>query len=100
MIGPPDEELHSVGDGLHWQESYYFNWGDPDGKSFGLSRIGYRFGEKQIDGLVLTWRDGRPEFVYPAVNLALRGEPAKIRSSEGLKARGLVYRMVEPLSKC
>lgn len=59
MILPADEQLHLPGPDAHWQESYYFNWADPEGRAFGLARIGYRSAEQQIDGLLLTMRDGR-----------------------------------------
>lgn len=99
MIEAKDEALHPVGPGAHWQESLYFNWADPARRAFGLTRIGYRFSENQIDGLVLTIRDGRPEFVYPAVNLK-GGRPWADHTPErGLRARGLVYRMEEPLRR-
>lgn len=99
MFTPQDEEIHPVGSDTHWQESWYFNWAASDGRSFGLSRIGYRFNQRQMDGLVLTLRDGKPEFIYPAVNLPLRGDVSNIRASSGLKTGGLTYRMVEPFRK-
>jgi len=99
MVVPADEELHAVGDDPHWQESYYFCWADPHHDAFGLTRIGFRFGEQRIDGLVLALRGGRPEFVYPAVNLRHTGAWTDQSARAGLHARGLRYRMVEPLSR-
>ncbi|MEW6775418.1 MAG: hypothetical protein AB1405_03950 [Bdellovibrionota bacterium] len=98
MILPSDEELHPIGPEKHWQESYYFNWADPDGKEFGLTRIGYRFSEKQIDALVLTMRDGEPEFMYPGVNLPHKGK-WNFKAGAGLRGGRLSYKMIEPLSK-
>ncbi|MCA9772309.1 MAG: hypothetical protein KC466_07860 [Myxococcales bacterium] len=99
MIEAKDEALHPLGAGAHWQESFYFNWADPARRAFGLTRIGYRFTDNQIDGLVLTIRDGRPEFVYPAVNLKGGGPWSDHTPKSGLRARGLVYRMEEPLGR-
>ncbi len=99
MFEPKDEELHPAGREEHWQESWYFNWASGDGRSFGLSRIGYRFHQKQIDGLVLTLRDGKPEYIYPAVNRPLKDKPEHITARDGLKAMGLTYRLLEPFSR-
>ncbi|RLB41574.1 MAG: hypothetical protein DRH30_06545 [Deltaproteobacteria bacterium] len=99
MINANDEDLHPVGDGGHWQESYYFNWADPAHDAFGLTRIGYRFGQDRIDGLVLTIHDGRPEFVYPAVNLKGGAPWTDHTAAGGLRAKELVYRMEEPLER-
>ena len=38
MIVAADEQLHEPGADEHWQESYYFNWADREGRSFGLAR--------------------------------------------------------------
>ena len=99
MIAPADEELHPIGDAPHWQESYYFNWSDPHHDAFGLTRIGFRFGDDQMDGLVLTMRDGLPEFAYPAVNLRHTGAWTDQRAKPGLRTRALRYEMVEPLAR-
>lgn len=94
-----DEELHEVGPDQHWQESYYFNWADPSHDVFGLTRIGLRFHEQRVDGLVLTIRDGKPEYVYPAVNLRQRGPWSEHSADGGLRARSLKYTMEEPLRR-
>ena len=97
MIHPQDEELHDIGPGKYWQESFYFNWADPGHACFGVARIGYRFHENQIDGLVFTIRDGRPDFAYPAVNLRHRGDWKDLKVKNELSARGLKFLMQEPL---
>lgn len=97
MIEPQDEDPHPVGPGKHWQESWYFNWADPHGKSFGLSRIGFRYNENRIDGLVLTLRDGRPEYIYPGVSLRPSGGWQHRQASQGIEAGRLTYRAEEPL---
>lgn len=94
-----DEELHPVGADPHWQESFYFNWADPRGEAFGLARIGYRFNEQRVDGVLLTMRKGRPEYVYAPVNLRLDTDPTQLRASEGFRSRGLCFRMEEPLRR-
>ncbi len=99
MFDARDEEIHPAGQEEFWQESWYFNWASGDGRSFGLSRIGYRFHQKQIDGLVLTLRDGKPEYIYPAVNRPFSGSVGGIQAQNGLRAAGLTYRMIEPFRK-
>jgi len=96
MFEAKDEEIHPAGDGEFWQESWYFNWADPGSRTLGLSRIGLRFRQKQIDGLVLTLRDGKPEFIYPAVNLRFDDRTLSQRAAGGIRAAGLTYRMIEP----
>lgn len=103
MIKPEDEEQHPVGEGAHWQESWYFNWADTRHDVFGLTRIGFNFRRRRIDGLVLTIRGGRPEYAYPGVNIRYRGDwadqTAAGGAAGGLRARGLTYRAEEPLKR-
>lgn len=99
MIEPIDEELHPVGEGERWQESWYFNWADPRHNVFGLTRIGFLFRQRLIDGLVLTIRNGMPEYAYPAVNIRYNGDWGEQTAAGGLHARGLAYRAEEPLKK-
>ena len=94
-----DEELHEIGPDRHWQESYYFNWADPNHDVFGLTRIGLRFHEQRVDGLILTIRNGKPEYVYPAVNLRQRNPWNEHSAEGGLQARNLMYVMEEPLRR-
>jgi len=98
-IEPLDEELHAIGEGENWQESWYFNWADERHNVFGLTRIGYRFRQKQIDGLILTIRNGNPEYLYPAVKLPYHGDWAEITAKDGLRAKNLVLKTKEPLKK-
>lgn len=95
MILPADEELHCVGPGRYWQESWYFNWAD--GESFGLARLGYRLNERRIDALVLTIRDGEPELIYPGVGL--RDGGGERDAARGLRGGRLVVTMLEPLRR-
>ncbi len=99
MFTAVDEQLHEPSGDPHWQESYYFNWAEPDGRSFGLTRIGYNHHERKVDGLLLTMRDGRPEFIYPAVGLDMVGAPLGLPAEFGLRAGGLTYTMREPFSR-
>ncbi len=99
MISTSDEELHAVGGQRHWQESYYFNWYDPASDYFGLVRLGYRFGEGQVDAIVVTVVDGRPHYIYPGVNLAWSGGVDGLSPERGLAAGRLELRMEEPLSR-
>lgn len=99
MVEPQDEEIHPVGAGEHWQESWYFNWCDPRQRVFGLSRIGFRFRERRVDAVVLSLRDGRPEYLYPGVGLRLRGAWTAQTAAGGLRAGHLVHRAEVPLRR-
>lgn len=99
MISPGDEALHPAGDIPHWQESFYFNWSDPDSGVFGLARIGYRFGDHRADGLVLSIRGGRPEFCYPAVNVPRAGRWEDQNPEKGFRVGRLTFEILEPLSR-
>lgn len=91
-----DEELHPPGPAAHWQESYYFNWADPGGNAFGLARIGFHDGGQRADGLLLTTRNGKPEFVYPAIGVRADRDQA---AASGLRAGGLAFTMDEPFRR-
>lgn len=97
MIEPFDENLHPVGRAEHWQESWYFNWADPRHRVLGVTRIGFRFAQRQIDGLVFTIRDGRPEFAYPALNVRPDKPWDAYAPGDGIGVRRLNFRMVDPL---
>jgi hypothetical protein len=98
MIVAADEQLHEPGADEHWQESYYFNWADREGRSFGLARWGINPASGKIDGVLLTMRDGQPEFIYPAVGLDM-GEHEHPPAEYGLRAKGLSFTMREPLAR-
>src|SRR4051794_12149820 len=98
MIVAADEQLHEPGADEHWQESYYFNWADPEGRSFGLARWGINPASRKIDGVLLTMRDGRPEFIYPAVGLDMP-EGEMPGAEFGLRAKGLRFTLREPLAR-
>ncbi|MFO0694689.1 MAG: hypothetical protein U0230_14100 [Polyangiales bacterium] len=93
-----DEKLHVPGPGRAWQESYYFNWSDPAHDVFGLTRIGLRPNEGRADALVLTIRNGRPEFLYPGVGLRL-GAFRSLDPSRGIAMGRLRFVMEEPLRR-
>ncbi|WP_264990815.1 DUF7065 domain-containing protein, partial [Mycobacterium kiyosense] len=98
MIAPTDEQLHEPGPDPAWQESYYFNWADPGERYFGLARIGFNPAAGRVDGLLLTVRDGKLEYVYPGVGLRFDpalGQPA----TRGLRAGQLAFTMREPLTR-
>jgi len=69
MIESRDEWLHPVGEHDAWQESFYFNWADPERRSFTLARIGYRFHARKTDGLVVALRDGELDLFYAPADL-------------------------------
>lgn len=97
QLKPEDEEIHRPEKDKYWQESWYFNWADTSKNIFGLTRIGLRFNENRTDGLVLTIKDGKPHFIYPAVNIPYNGEIYK--ASDGITAKGLKYKMKKPFKK-
>lgn len=97
LITSRDEQMHEPGGKRHWQESFYFNWAEPDGRSFGLVRVGYDFALRKIDGLLLTIRDGAPEFIYPAIGIPLVFDPPPVEY--GVRAGSLALTMREPLAR-
>lgn len=94
-----DEEIHTIGKEEHWQESWYFNFADTKHDLFGLTRIGFNFHTRKIDGLIIIIRDGQPEYVYPAVNVPFKGDWYSLKASSGLNVRDLIYKVEEPLKK-
>jgi len=99
MIQEQDEWLHPAGDDDDWQESFYFNWADPEGRSFTLARIGYRFAAQRTDGLIISMRDGDIDFAYPAANVKHPGPCADEDPSRGMRSKGFVVTMEEPLRR-
>jgi hypothetical protein len=97
MIHAFDENLHPVGLGEHWQESWYFNWADPASDFYGLARIGFRFAQNEIDGLVVAVHAGKPFFAYPALNVAPVRAWNRYGPAEGLGVRRLQFTLLEPL---
>jgi hypothetical protein len=99
MIGPEDEQIHAIGSDPHWQESFYFNWADLEQRAFTLARIGFRFHQQRIDGLIVSIRDGEPELVYPAANLSHQGSWDDQDPERGMRSRGFTVTMEEPLRR-
>ncbi len=85
VITVADEHMHPPTDQRSWQESFYFNWSDVDGRSFGLTRIGLNPADWKADALLILIRDGQLEYVYPGVGIAVTAEEkfgAKIPDEE------------------
>jgi hypothetical protein len=99
MIRPDDESLHPPGEDLAWQESFYFNWADPERSTFGLARIGYRFNVRKTDGLVISVRDGKLELFYGPANIDHPGPCEAEKPAAGMRARDLLVTMEEPLRR-
>jgi hypothetical protein len=99
MIHEHDEWLHEVGSDPAWQESFYFNWADPGGKSFTLARIGYRFATRRTEALILSLRDGAPDFLYAPINLRHEGPCSDEDPRRGLRALGLCVTLEESLRR-
>jgi len=99
MIEERDEWLHEVGEDPAWQESFYFNWADPEHRSFTLARTGYRFHPRKTDGLVISLRDGELELFYGPADLDHEGDCRDEDPSRGMRAGDLVVTMLDPLSR-
>jgi len=99
MIEPKDEQLHQYGPDPAWQESFYFNWADPEGRAFTLARIGYRFNVAKTDGLIVSQRDGAGELVYAPADIDHEGPCSDEDPARGLRAHGFTVTMEEPLRR-
>jgi len=99
MIEPKDEQLHDYGPHPDWQESFYFNWADPERRAFTLARIGYRFNAGKTDGLIISLRDGETELFYGPADIDHEGPCSDEDPARGLRARRFVVTMEEPLRR-
>ncbi len=101
MITAADEQLHDPGDGVAERDSYYFNWADAEGRSFGLARVGLDAATGTADGIVVTMRDGRAEYVYPRVGVSVPAatDGAGLPVEFGLRVGDLCLSMREPLHR-
>jgi hypothetical protein len=99
MIEPKDEQLHDYGPHPDWQESFYFNWADPEYRSFTLARIGYRFNVGKTDGLIISMRDGEAELLYGPADIDHEGPCSDEDPARGMRARRFVVTMQEPLRR-
>jgi hypothetical protein len=99
MIEPKDEQLHDYGPHPDWQESFYFNWADPERRAFTLARIGYRFNVGKTDGLIVSLRDGEVELFYGPADIDHEGPCSDEDPARGLRARRFVVTMQEPLRR-
>jgi hypothetical protein len=99
MIEESDEWLHEVGSDPAWQESFYFNWADPERRSFTLARTGYRFHPRKTDGLAISLCDGALELYYGPADLDHEGDCRDEDPVRGMRAGDLVVTMLEPLRR-
>lgn len=99
MISREDEWLHPAGPDSAWQESFYFNWADPDRRAFTLARIGYRANVRKTDGLVISLRDGELELYYGPADLDHEGPCSNEDPAKGMLAGDFRVTMEEPLSR-
>ncbi len=64
-INTADEQMHPIGAGHAWSESYYFNFVDPATKLAMFTRMGFRPGDRWADGLHAVYLGGdRVAFTY------------------------------------
>lgn len=99
VITVADEHMHPPTDQRSWQESFYFNWSDVDGRSFGLTRIGLNPADGKADALLILIRDGQLEYVYPGVGIAVTAEERSVPVERGLAVGRLTYTMREPFQR-
>lgn len=93
-----DEALHTPGTEPHWQESFYFNWATLDGRTFGLTRLGFRHDSADGDGVVVVMQDGKRSLVYAAVNEKIESLDT-MNPTDGLSVGRLTFRVEEPLKR-
>lgn len=91
------EKPHEPSDDPFWQESWYFNFADPENNIFGLTRIGYRPAKGSADGLLLAMIDGKPALLYPAVNKKMASDAVIINLPQNLKTGGLNFTCDSPM---
>lgn len=99
MIDVQDEWLHEVGSDPAWQESFYFNWADPERQAFTLARTGYRFHPQKTDGLVVSLREGDLELFYAPADIDHEGDCRDEDPARGMRANDLIVTMEEPLRR-
>lgn len=96
MITEQDEQLHPPGTDRNWQESYYFNWAQPDGSSLGLTRIGFNPVTGRGDAMLLLMSRDGVEAVYAGRGLPLPAD-FPMDPSRGVRLGALTYTMDEAL---
>jgi hypothetical protein len=99
MIEARDEWLHEPGPDPAWQESFYFNWADPEARAFTLARVGYRFHAGKTDGLVISLRDGRVELYHAPADLDHEGPCSAEDPARGMRSGRFVATMEQPLRR-
>lgn len=88
---------HQPNDDPFWQESWYFNFSDPETGVWGLTRIGYRPSKGVADGLLLALIDGEPRVLYAPLSRPLTSSKVVINPLELIRTNGLEYRCDEAL---
>jgi len=95
-----DEQPHRPSDDEYAQESWYFNWMDPEHDMFGLARTGFKYNSQQPEPLILTINGDRPEFIYPAEAIPeMNKEWNEIDASDGLIAGNMRVIMEKPFKR-
>lgn len=98
-LAPGLEANHAPNQNPFWQESWYFNFSDPETGVWGLSRIGYRPSNGVADGLLLAVIDNKPEVLYAPMARPLDSANVAIDSPRLIKTNGLEYRCEETLKR-
>lgn len=76
-----------------WNQSFYFNFYDPDKKTGGFIRIGILENREEANLWFVFFRDGRPLFTRLNMNLPY----TKDRLLDGVTLAGVTAKVVEPM---
>ncbi len=89
------EGHHPANDQLHWSQSYYFNFYDPQNRAGGFMRIGLLENLKQSTMVLVLFQDGKPSYYR------IRGASpyTSDRLDAGVEVAGLRLASIEPLKK-
>ena len=94
-INPADEQMHPIGAGHAWSESYYFNFVDPTTKLAMFTRMGFRPGDRWADGLHAVYLGGnRVAFTYARREIG----PDLAAYNGNLEVGGLRLECIEPFA--
>ena len=91
------EKKHAPSEDPFWQESWYFNFADPQADIYGLTRIAWRPSKGRADGLLLASVGGRPALLYPAVGKSLSSGIVSINPPDSLQTGGLKFECRAPM---
>jgi hypothetical protein len=92
MLTEKDEGRHPAGQGEKWNESYYFNFYDPETRIGGVTRMGLQENIRKSNLWFFLIKEGK--VCYSRFRLDLPYNPNGL---EGITVGDLTYQMTEPL---